>query len=72
MGANTCLLNTVTIKLMLIQLQSKTIILRPSLFFLCFASTAFPDIGPVGQIEKKNLKTKITRSLGIGGPGTPG
>ena len=26
----------------------------------------------VGRIEKKNLKDKITRSLGIGGPGTPG
>ena len=39
-------------------------------FFFCLASNAFPDIGSVGQIEKKTLK-KITRSLGIGGPSTP-
>ena len=31
----------------------------------------FPDIGSVGRIEKKKKK-KIIRSLGIGGPGTPG
>ena len=41
------------------------------LFFFCLASNAFPDIGSVGRIEKKNLK-KIRRSLGIGGLGIPG
>ena len=42
---------------------------RPSLpfFFFRLASNAFPDIGSVGRIEKKN-----TRSLGIGGPATQG
>ena len=42
-----------------------------SLFFFRLASNAFPDIWSVGQTEKKNKK-KFTRSLGIGGPGTPG
>ena len=37
---------------------------RPSPLF-CLASNAFPDIGSVGRNEKKNLKKKITRSLGI-------
>ena len=43
-------------------------------FFLRLASNAFPYIGSVGRIEKKKkkLKKKITRSLGIGDPGTPG
>ena len=35
------------------------------------ASDAFPDIGSVGRIDKKTEKG-ITRSLGIGGPGTKG
>ena len=38
-------------------------------FFFRLASNAFPDIGSIGRIEKKNLK-KITRSLRKGGPGT--
>ena len=42
----------------------------PSPFF-GYAPNAFPDIGSVGQVEKKKLK-KITRSFGIGGPSTPG
>ena len=41
------------------------------LFFFRLASTAFPDIGSDDPIEKKTKK-KITRSLGTGGPGTPG
>ena len=41
-------------------------------FFFRFALNAFPDIGWVGRIEKKNTKKKITRSLGIRGPVTPG
>ena len=45
--------------------------LTPSPLFFRLASNAFPDIGSVGRNEKKNVK-KITRSLGIGGPGTPG
>ena len=45
-------------------------ILGHPLFFR-LASNAFPDIGSVGRIGKENLK-KITRSLGIGGPGNPG
>ena len=33
--------------------------IRPSpLFFFRLASNAFPDIGSVGRIEKKNLKEK--------------
>ena len=40
--------------------------------FLRLPSNAFPYIGSVGRIEKKNLKKQITRSLGIVGPGTPG
>ena len=43
---------------------------RPSPPFFRLASNAFPDFGSVGRIEKK--KTKITRNLGIEGPGTPG
>ena len=43
----------------------------PPPFFFRFASNAFPDVGKVGRIEKKNLK-KDTRSLGIAGPCTPG
>ena len=41
-------------------------------FFFLLASNAFPGVGSVGRIEKKqkDLK-KITRSLGIGGPGAP-
>ena len=31
-------------------------LVRPSLFFLCLPSNGFPDVGLVGQIEKKNLK----------------
>ena len=43
------------------------------LFFLRLPSNAFLDIGSVGRIEKKKKTTKkITRSLGIIGPGTPG
>ena len=44
------------------------------LFFLRLPSNAFPDIGSVGPIEnkKKKPKKKVTRSLGIVGPGTPG
>ena len=42
------------------------------LFFFRLASNAFSDIGSAGRIEKKNLKKKITRSLGIEGPGNPG
>ena len=41
-------------------------------FFFRLASNAFPGVGSVGRIEKKKTKKKITRSLGIGGPGTPG
>ena len=41
-------------------------------FFFRLPSNAFNDIGSVCRIEKKNLKKKITRSLGISGPGTPG
>ena len=44
--------------------------IRPSPFFFRLASNAFSDIGSVGWIEKKKLKKKITRSLGIVGPGT--
>ena len=48
-------------------------LVRPSPFFLYLPSNAFPDIGSVGQSEKKKKKLKkITRSLGIVGPGTPG
>ena len=36
----------------------------PPLFFFRLASNAFPDIGSVDRIEKKNLKEL---SLGIGG-----
>ena len=46
--------------------------LRPSPLFFRLSSNAFPDIGSVGRNEKKNTSKKITRSLGIGGPGTPG
>ena len=42
------------------------------LFLLRLPSNAFPDIGSVRRIEKKNPKGTITRSLGIVGPGTPG
>ena len=45
--------------------------IRPFPFFR-LASNAFPDIGSVGRIEKKQTKKKFTRSLKIGGPGTPG
>ena len=46
-------------------------LIRPYLsFFFYSASNAIPDIGSVG-LKKKILK-KITRRLGIGGPGTPG
>ena len=44
---------------------------RLSPFFFRLGSNAFPDIGSGGRTEKRNLK-KITRSLGIGSPGTPG
>ena len=40
--------------------------------FFHLASDAFPDIGFVSWIEKKKETKKITRSLGIEGPGTPG
>ena len=40
--------------------------------FFHLALHVFPDIGLVGWIEKKKLKKKITRSLRIEGPGTPG
>ena len=40
-------------------------------FFLRLPPNAFPDIGSVSRIERKNLK-KITRSLRIVGRGTPG
>ena len=39
--------------------------------FFRLASNAFSDAGSVGRIEKKKDLKKITRSLGIGGPGTP-
>ena len=42
-----------------------------SLFFLRLPSNAFPNIGSVG-LKKKKPKKKITRRLGIVGPGTPG
>ena len=52
--------------------------LRPSrLPFFGLTSNAFPDIGSVGRSvgriekKKKTKKKTITRSLGIGGPGTP-
>ena len=35
--------------------------------FFRLASNAFPDIGSIGRIEKKNVK----KNLGIGGPGSP-
>ena len=41
-------------------------------FFFRLASNALPDIGTVFRIEKKKLKKKIPRSLGIGGPSTLG
>ena len=42
-------------------------------FFFRLASNAFPDVGSVGRIEKKKTSKKNkTRSLRIGGPGTPG
>ena len=40
------------------------------LFFFRLASNAFLDIRSVARIKKKNKK-KITKSLGIGGLGTP-
>ena len=40
-------------------------------FFFRLASNAFPDIRSVARIKKKKLKKKITKSLGIGGLGTP-
>ena len=60
--------------------SSKILVLSPFLkimkghrrFFLRLPSNAFPDFGSVGRIEKKKPKKKITRSLGIVGPGTPG
>ena len=51
-------------------LDIKSIRPSPPPFFR-LASTAFPDVGSVSLIEK-NPKEKITRSIGIGGPGTPG
>ena len=45
--------------------------IRPFPFFLRLPSNAFPDVGSVG-LKKKKLKKKITRSLEIVGPGTPG
>ena len=46
---------------------------RPSPLFFRLASNAFPNIGSVSWIGKKNSKKKnISRSLGIGGPGIPG
>ena len=45
--------------------------LRPPPLFFRLALNTFRDIKSVGRIKKKNLK-KITRNLGIGGPGTPG
>ena len=49
------------------------LVIRPSPVFLCLPSNAFLDIGSVGRIEKKRKpKKKITRSLGIVGPGTAG
>ena len=41
-------------------------------FFFRLASNAFPDVGSVGRTDKKKTLKKITRSLGIGGPVTPG
>ena len=41
----------------------------PVFFFFRLPSNAFPDIG---SDWKKKPKKKITRSLGISGPGTPG
>ena len=47
--------------------------IRPSPFLFRLESNAFPD-GSVGRIDKKKTfkKKKTTRSLGIGGLGTPG
>ena len=41
-------------------------------FPFCLAPNRFPDIGSVGQIEKKKAKKKVTRGLGIAGPRNPG
>ena len=46
--------------------------IRPFPFFLRLQSNAFPDVGSVGLKKKKKTKKKITRSLEIVGPGTPG
>ena len=45
--------------------------LRPSPFFFVKRQMHFLILGPSVGMKKKNLK-KITRSLGIGGPGIPG
>ena len=47
--------------------------IRPSPFFFSFSVKCVSWYGSVGQIEEKQAKKKIiTRSLRIGGPGTPG
>ena len=46
-------------------------LIRTIPFFFRLASNAFTDVGSVGLKKKRKLK-KITSSLGIGGPGTPG
>ena len=54
------------------RIQLPALVLGHPPFFFRLASNAFPDVGSVGWIEKKKPKKKITRSLGIGGPVTPG
>ena len=46
-------------------------LIRTIPFFFRLASNALTDVGSVGLKKKRKLK-KITSSLGIGGPGTPG
>ena len=53
------------------RIQLPALVLGHPPFFFRLALNAFPDVGSVGRTEKTTLK-KITRSLGIGGPVTPG
>ena len=51
----------------------RCIFFRPSHFFLFrLASNVFPDIGRVGRSVGLKKKKQLTRSLGIGCPGTTG
>ena len=52
--------------------QFFSLMFRPPHFFFRLASNAFPDIGSVGRIGKKKLKSKVTKSFGIGGLGNAG